>query len=63
MSDSGNPGEHILQLAKQSKKAAHKLAAVSGEAKAAALTAMVDALQSSRSDPCATDPAGRDGRK
>ena len=50
MSDSGKPAEHILQLAKQAKKAARELAAVSGEAKAAALSAMVDALQNARSE-------------
>ena len=50
MSDSGKPAEQILQLAKQAKKAARELAAVSGEAKAAALSAMVDALQNARSE-------------
>ena len=50
MSDSGKPAEQILQLAKQAKKAARELAAVSGEAKAAALSAMVDALQKARPD-------------
>jgi glutamate-5-semialdehyde dehydrogenase len=50
MSDTGSPAEQILQLAKQAKKAARELAAVSGEAKAAALTAMVDALQNARSE-------------
>ena len=50
MSDSNKPAEHILQLAKQAKKAARELAAVSGEAKAAAFSAMVDALQDSRSE-------------
>jgi glutamate-5-semialdehyde dehydrogenase len=50
MSDSGKAAEHILQLAKQARKAARKLAAVSGEAKAAALSAMVDALQNARSE-------------
>ncbi len=50
MSDSGKPAEHILQLAKQAKKAARELAAVSGEARAAALSAMVDALQKARSE-------------
>ena len=50
MSDLNNPAEHILQLAKQSKKAARELAAVSGEGKAAALTAMVDALYNARSE-------------
>jgi len=48
MSDS--TAEHILQLAKQAKKAARELAAVSGEAKAAALAAMVDALQNARTE-------------
>jgi glutamate-5-semialdehyde dehydrogenase len=50
MSDSGKPAEQILQLAKQAKRAARELAAVSGEAKAAALSAMVDALQKARPD-------------
>jgi glutamate-5-semialdehyde dehydrogenase len=50
MSDSGKPAEQILQLAKQAKKAARELAAVSGEARAAALSAMVDALQKARSE-------------
>jgi len=50
MSDSGKPAEQILQLAKQAKRAARELAAVSGEAKAAALSAMVDALQNARSE-------------
>jgi glutamate-5-semialdehyde dehydrogenase len=50
MSDPSNPAEHILQLAKQARKAARELAAVSGEAKAAALAAMVDALRNSRSE-------------
>jgi glutamate-5-semialdehyde dehydrogenase len=50
MSDTGNPAEHILQLAKQARKAARELAAVSGEAKAAALAAMVDALQNARAE-------------
>ncbi|UCB55064.1 MAG: glutamate-5-semialdehyde dehydrogenase [Thiotrichales bacterium] len=45
MSDTGSPAEQILQLAKQARKAARELAAVSGEARAAALSAMVDALQ------------------
>ena len=57
MSDSNNPAEHILQLAKQAKKAARELAAVSGEAKAAALAAMVDALQSSRSELASANTA------
>ena len=48
MSDTGSPAEHILQLAKQARKAARELAAVNGEAKAAALVAMVDALQNAR---------------
>ena len=47
MSDS-NPAEYVLQLADQARKAARELAAVSGEAKAAALAAMVDALQNAR---------------
>lgn len=50
MLDSDNPAEHILQLAKQAKKAAREYAAVSGEAKAAALAAMVDALQNARAE-------------
>jgi glutamate-5-semialdehyde dehydrogenase len=50
MSDSSNPAEYILQLARQSKKAARELAAVNGEAKAAALSAMVDALQDARTE-------------
>ncbi len=50
MPDSKSPSEHILQLAQQAKKAARELAAVSGEAKAAALAAMVDALQNSRAE-------------
>ena len=50
MSDSGKPAEQILQLAKQAKKAARELAAVSGEVKAASLSAMVDALQNARSE-------------
>ncbi|MDX2499657.1 MAG: glutamate-5-semialdehyde dehydrogenase [Deltaproteobacteria bacterium] len=57
MSDSNNPAEHILQLAKQAKKAARELAAVSGEARAAALAAMVDALQSSRSELASANTA------
>jgi len=47
MSDS-NPAEHILKLVKQARKAAREIAAVSGEARAAALAAMVDALQNAR---------------
>ena len=50
MPDSKKPSEHILQLAQQARKAARELAAVSGEAKAAALAAMVDALQNSRAE-------------
>ena len=50
MSDKDNPAEHILQMAKQARKAARELAAVSGEGKAAALAAMVDALQDARSE-------------
>ena len=50
MSDTGSPAEQVLQLAKKAKKAARELAAVSGEAKAAALSAMADALQKARSE-------------
>jgi glutamate-5-semialdehyde dehydrogenase len=50
MSDSNNPADYVLQLAIQARKAARELAAVSGEAKAAALAAMVEALQESRSE-------------
>jgi glutamate-5-semialdehyde dehydrogenase len=50
MSDTGSPAEQIQQLAKQAKKAARELAAVSGESKAAALSSMGDALQKARSE-------------
>lgn len=57
MSDTSKPAEHILQLAKQAKKAARELAAANGEAKAAALAAMVDALQDSRPELAAANNA------
>ena len=50
MSDTGSPAEQVLQLAKKAKKAARDLAAVRGEANAAALSAMADALQKARSE-------------
>jgi glutamate-5-semialdehyde dehydrogenase len=64
MSDSNNPAEYILQLAKQAKLAARELAAVSGEAKAAALAAMVEALQNSRGELARANAADlEDARK
>lgn len=50
MKNLSDPAEQILQLAINAKKAARELAGVNGEAKAAALNAMIDALQNSRSE-------------
>jgi glutamate-5-semialdehyde dehydrogenase len=63
MSDLINPDAYVLQLAKQARLAAREFAAISGETKAAALTAMIDALQNSRAELARANAADLEGAR
>lgn len=57
MSEPGNPAKYVMRLAKQAKTAAREFATISGEAKAEALAAMVEALQNSRTELASANAA------